>query len=371
AIEKNPPLKSPESCLLHKKTIDTISILGLLSGKDLIRPSQIKHNKLNIPEGKLQTNTLYWLTTKPKGSSEDSPKQMIALLKSNNYWERYTPFSGHYHIALVSDTSVIKIGKDPESYKKEQANLDKIYSRIGNANVGIQKRIPKEDKNLDLFFSKQQPVIECYHKEHPYEHDLKKSLTKKKVTQETKINYCRLLIAGSKKFIDNGIYHLDTKPANIGCLKDGGCEHFDFGGSFIIDKHTGMPSKDGIVCSRLTLPNDRAKLLELINGSDSKEALFLLEKIHIFQLGSCFYFMQTLQTPYGHTLDKKKIASLHPTPTLKRNLLFDHEMAPKHVSVILKMLSNNPKNRPSIDEVELAFQKTAHNSNNNSCCTMS
>lgn len=344
------------SFLAHKRAMDILAMSRLLfpvasSSSDNISPKTVQKIDNFFYGNRIESDVVFYFK-----------RQEVALLKQKKTWKRYTIASGSYHTALISDTEVLKIGKNPFTYKREQDQVNVIYARIGGSNTGIQKRAPHFTEKAILFkaTSENKKLPLSYHIEYPYKSNLADLITHVSLTRDERLKIYRSLIAGSKTLIKNGIYHLDAKLQNIGYLEGVQVEHFDLGWSFLTDEVTGQIIKRGILNPELTLkadcdlPGGWGNFFESVDEPIQMPSF--LEKVHIFQLGAIFYQVATKQAPYD--CDSKNHVE-----ALKKNLEKTLTSQPnpdqsKHVSMILKMLSKKVKDRPNIDEVELAFQNT-------------
>lgn len=358
ASKRDPTKKDFRASLAFTKSMDVIAVSGLQSSfsfypSDSISPKTAQKTDKFFSKKRIELNTIY-------GFVKTTTGERIALLKQKNGWKKYRAISGTSNNALISDTEVLKLGKNLNSYEIEQKRLNIIYSRIGDSSRGIQKRVSHIGENPNLFqYSREScrrsPIK--YHKEYPYKCDLFELVKRGPLPRQERVKIYESLVTGSKIFIQNGIHHLDAKLENMGYLGEGVAEHFDFGGAFIEDKDQRDINLAGYALSSETLSQDWRNTKKLLQESDHIKTISFLEKVHIFQLGIAFFKLSAGEEPYLQSGDGL-IGDLLPVEHLKELLASQQEPDdPKHRAMILKMLSEKAEDRPNIDEVVLAFQE--------------
>lgn len=238
-----------------------------------------------------------------------------------------------------------------EEYLDHQNKIGKIMDLIHQENplIGLPERATyfMEHRSITIYDPKtgQFKINEegFHYREKAYKAD---GVDPSAYTKEELPSMFACLVQGSKTLFKYQIYHLDVKPENVGYKGNGIAEHFDLDGSLI----AGESNEKGYTFSKnYTLLGDQVLLENSQNPED------VLKKMHIFQLGVCFFNMATGAYPY--------ILTRSGFPSKEFNSVdVDNHLAeccpiltPEQRNLITRMVSFNMNIRPSIEEIESGF----------------
>lgn len=309
------------------------------------------------------------LQTKPVAASyikmdEDTP---AAVYKAGNVWKSCLIRSGNDTTTInPAEGGVVNKIFRGRGYCVAKDNLLRILDKVNPAGdqIGIQRKpnFTETEKTIQVYGLNAafQTIKGMHFTESAYQFDCEEGIYSK----DEIVSMMACLVQGSKRFLENNIYHLDVKPDNIGYVEKGVVEYFDLMDALDYDHDPNSAfswSKPYTLLQDLqALQGNKRELGEV--GLEEEKAKELLEKIHIFQLGVVFYALTLRGLPYELTTEGyPQLCSDEIDLKVKwsRNLTCESGVSftPKQLDTILNMMSKDPKNRPSIAEVAKVFSK--------------
>lgn len=283
-----------------------------------------------------------------------------------NKWQALiaTPEKGMHVQALIYQQIAFKflhtLNPKGEMDLKRSESILKRVNPHGLA-IGIPKRPIAELalRNITTYSINSSDQVEILHQsslvqlEEPFLIDCLDAINLNLIPKAEIPSIASCLIQGSINLIENGIYHLDVKLENIGYLGNGRAIHFDVGGSYDTTEEN-WEHYPPTYTSKYNIREEAVKALEDTSPESKQKEL---EKIHIFQLGITLFALATKTLPYTIGSDGCILPSSEEVipETIKENLKRTDTYSESQITTITAMLSKNPDERPSLQEIQISF----------------
>jgi len=288
----------------------------------------------------------------------------INLIKYRDKWHKVKSElrGGSLEVAVCDQFAIkyLRQGKPADLNLRSARAVDNLLKKINERNevIGIEKRpiSPMRIRSFRTYDVNESGKVtknvhwKAVQVEKSFISDCKNALRKKWIEKQEVCSLAAYLVEGSKTLIEERVYPLDVKLANIAYLGRGRAAHIDLRGFW--DRNS--PTAQDDIFSYVRYVSKESKMMMSTSSLDRKEEI--AHKIHVFLLGECLTRLATGKSYYRVDEDGKRFIFNSPnqeTLDFMRNPDSCYSQSQK--GVIRKMMAKNIDERPFIQEVALHF----------------